>query len=51
MSNTLFPAEFLWGGAIAANQVEGAYNLDGKGLTTSDIQPPGIFGENIVRAP
>lgn len=51
MSNTLFPAEFLWGGAIAANQVEGAYNLDGKGLTTSDIQPHGIFGENIVRAP
>lgn len=32
-----FPADFLWGGAIAANQVEGAWNLDGKGLSTADI--------------
>ena len=31
MANT-FPNDFLWGGAIAANQVEGAYNEDGKGL-------------------
>lgn len=47
----LFPAEFLWGGAIAANQVEGAYQADGKGLTTSDIQPKGIFGGNVARVP
>ncbi|PLR50550.1 glycoside hydrolase family 1 protein [Chimaeribacter arupi] len=40
-----FPADFLWGGAIAANQVEGAYLTDGKGLSTSDLQPHGIFGE------
>lgn len=33
---------FLWGGAIAANQVEGAYNQDGKGLATTDILPHGI---------
>lgn len=32
-----FPEGFLWGGAIAANQVEGAYNLDGKGLCVADI--------------
>ncbi|MEI7350210.1 family 1 glycosylhydrolase, partial [Pectobacterium parmentieri] len=32
-----FPKEFLWGGAIAANQVEGAYLTDGKGLSTSDL--------------
>ena len=25
-----FPADFLWGGATAANQYEGAYNVDGK---------------------
>lgn len=25
-----FPQNFLWGGATAANQYEGAYNLDGK---------------------
>ncbi|WP_125184739.1 family 1 glycosylhydrolase, partial [Streptococcus pneumoniae] len=23
---TIFPDDFLWGGAVAANQVEGAYN-------------------------
>ena len=34
-----FPADFLWGGATAANQVEGAYLEDGKGLSTSDVQP------------
>lgn len=31
-----FPEGFLWGGAIAANQCEGAWNEDGKGLTTTD---------------
>ncbi|EKT55729.1 6-phospho-beta-glucosidase [Providencia sneebia] len=40
-----FPTDFLWGGAIAANQAEGAYLTDGKGLTTSDVQPNGIFGD------
>ena len=33
---------FLWGGAIAANQCEGAYIEDGKGLSTGDILPNGI---------
>ena len=28
------PKNFLWGGAIAANQVEGGYNEDGKVLLT-----------------
>ncbi|EMG29398.1 glycosyl hydrolase family protein [Listeria fleischmannii 1991] len=32
-----FPKNFLWGGATAANQVEGAYDLDGKGLSTADM--------------
>ncbi|MCW0599855.1 family 1 glycosylhydrolase, partial [Clostridioides difficile] len=26
-----FKKDFLWGGATAANQCEGAWNLDGKG--------------------
>lgn len=29
MMNT-FKKGFLWGGAVAANQVEGAYNVNGK---------------------
>ena len=32
-----FPKDFLWGGATAANQIEGAFNVDGKGLSTSDM--------------
>lgn len=32
-----FPKDFLWGGAIAANQCEGAYNIDGKGLSVPDL--------------
>lgn len=33
---TKFPKNFMWGGATAANQIEGAYNIGGKGLSTSD---------------
>lgn len=44
-----FPESFLWGGAIAANQVEGAHITDGKGLSTSDVQPNGAFGELVER--
>ena len=36
-----FPKNFLWGGATAANQYEGAYNLDGKGLSVQDVTPKG----------
>src|SRR5690554_6441006 len=32
-----FPDNFLWGGATAVNQIEGAYDVDGKGLSTSDF--------------
>ena len=39
-----FPDGFLWGGATAANQFEGAYNEDGKGLSTQDVAPKGIKG-------
>ncbi|MBO0441987.1 glycoside hydrolase family 1 protein [Vagococcus fluvialis] len=31
-----FPKNFLWGGATAANQAEGAWNVDGKGASISD---------------
>ncbi|EOV9657295.1 glycoside hydrolase family 1 protein [Cronobacter turicensis] len=46
-----FPDGFLWGGAVAANQVEGAYLTDGKGLSTSDVQPQGILGTVVEREP
>ncbi len=32
-----FPDHFLWGGAVAANQCEGAYLEDGKGLSLPDM--------------
>ncbi|MFX8565806.1 family 1 glycosylhydrolase, partial [Acinetobacter baumannii] len=32
-----FPKDFLWGGATAANQVEGGSGIDGKGLSVSDV--------------
>lgn len=36
-----FPKGFLWGGAVAAHQIEGAYDLDGKGLSTADVLTAG----------
>ena len=36
-----FPADFLWGGAAAANQIEGGAKEGGKGLSTADIFPLG----------
>ncbi|WP_066500946.1 glycoside hydrolase family 1 protein [Abyssisolibacter fermentans] len=32
-----FPKNFLWGGAIAANQAEGAWDVGGKGVCAADI--------------
>ena len=37
-----FPKDFLWGGAIAANQAEGAFDMDGKGLSIADFH---AFGQ------
>ncbi|MDM5083490.1 6-phospho-beta-glucosidase [Aeromonas rivipollensis] len=41
MSLARFPQGFLWGGALAANQAEGAHLEGGKGLTTVDMIPHG----------
>lgn len=41
---TVFPTGFLWGGATAANQLEGAYAERGKGLSIQDVMPQGIVG-------
>ncbi len=36
-SSLAFPEGFLWGGAIAANQAEGAWDVDGKGVSVPDV--------------
>ena len=36
---------FLWGGATAANQCEGAYNAGGKGLSVADVEMGGAKGK------
>lgn len=36
-----FPEDFLWGGATCANQFEGAWNADGKGISIPDISTVG----------
>lgn len=41
-----FRKDFLWGGAVAANQCEGAYLEDGKGLSTVDIMNPSTYGKD-----
>ncbi|MEO2258337.1 6-phospho-beta-glucosidase [Paenibacillus amylolyticus] len=45
---TAFRENFLWGGATAANQLEGAYLEGGKGLTTVDLIPIGANRWNIA---
>ena len=37
-----FPKDFLWGGAIAANQAEGAWNVGGKGTDLASCFPDGL---------
>ena len=46
-----FPKNFLWGGATAANQLEGAYQEDGKGLSIADVLPQGKDRFTIVNRP
>lgn len=39
-----FPEEFLWGGAVAAHQIEGAFNEGGRGLSCADVLTAGSNG-------
>lgn len=59
MSAKQFPKGFLWGGATAANQYEGGWNLGGRGPATSDtyiaVEPDkrkdmSHFGKPVSRA-
>lgn len=44
MRNTL-PDNFLWGGAVAAHQLEGGWNKDGKGTSVVDVLTAGAHGK------
>ena len=46
-----FKTDFLWGGATAANQLEGAYDIDGKGLSVADAMPGGKERLAILASP
>jgi 6-phospho-beta-glucosidase len=46
-----FPEGFLWGGATAANQLEGAYQEGGKGLNLADVMPGGKVRLKIIQEP
>ncbi len=41
--------DFLWGGATAANQCEGAYKEDGRGLSSVDVIPFGKDRMSVAR--
>ncbi|NMD69793.1 glycoside hydrolase family 1 protein [Bacillus sp. DNRA2] len=49
--NRKFPEGFLWGGATAANQLEGAYQEGGKGLNLADVLPGGKVRLEILMKP
>lgn len=43
-----FRKDFLWGGATAANQCEGAFDEDGRGLANVDLCPVGDDRQAII---
>ncbi|MCJ0954532.1 6-phospho-beta-glucosidase [Mammaliicoccus sciuri] len=47
MTIKYYPENFLWGGAIAANQTEGAWDKDGRGISNIDLIPHGTKRQDI----
>ena len=45
----MFREDFLWGGALAANQCEGGWNEGGRGLANSDMLPFGDQRMDVMR--
>ncbi|KXZ39219.1 6-phospho-beta-glucosidase [Alkalithermobacter thermoalcaliphilus JW-YL-7 = DSM 7308] len=41
-----FSKGFLWGGAVAANQCEGAWNVGGKGISIADVATAGALDKH-----
>lgn len=44
-----FAKDFLWGGALAANQCEGGWREDGRGLANADVLPYGKDRIAVIR--
>ena len=44
MMSNKFPKGFLWGGAVAAHQLEGGWNEGGKGISIADVMTAGSHG-------
>lgn len=42
--NNEFPNDFLWGGAVAAHQLEGGWDANGKGVSVVDVLTAGAHG-------
>ena len=40
--------DFLWGGAVAAHQIEGGWNEGGKGISIADVM---TAGDNVTKTP
>ena len=39
-----FKANFMWGGAVAAHQLEGGWQEGGKGISVADVMTAGANG-------
>ncbi len=46
MEKQKIPCDFLWGGAVAAHQLEGAYEKGGKGISIADVMTAGANGKD-----
>lgn len=44
MPKNVLPENFLWGGAVAAHQLEGGWNKGGKGVSVADVMTAGRHG-------
>lgn len=44
MNKQAFDNDFLWGGAVAAHQIEGAWDKEGKGISIADVMTAGGNG-------
>ena len=46
MEKRKVPHDFLWGGAVAAHQLEGGYDKGGKGISIADVMTAGANGKD-----